>query len=647
MMKIISITAVSVILVVLSTAVFTYSPSKNTPGEAVFDSLKAASLCDVGTIDNVIDQNVAATNLETVNSKLSDLYKKGLLNNNVETYSLLKERKKLLLQLMKSNPDKALSYILDEGNREAIVSEIGCIEQEETVEGTLEVFHTDNLDGTGTYEYFITSNGKKLFLHPANDLSLISGSKIRVKGFKLDDDMLLDVAALGSQNQNIELLYTPDLSLSGVQKVAVLLVNFQNTAQPSFGKNYVEDAFSNVNAYYKKNSYGKISLQADVYGWYKIPISSTCVYSTVLTESIKIADKAIDFRKYSRIVVVAPFKNCDWYGVSSPGKILVLTNEGAINTSVAWIASGPFKQQTGIKIIAHELGHGFGNGHAKSIDCQSVSITKTFQGCTFNEYGDVYDVMGQGSLGHFNAPHKEVVGWLNESSIMKVTQSGTYKINTLESSVGIRAIKIQREPEDRAYNYMYLEYRQPLNYDNNFAKKVPRTDVYDGALIHVGTSSTLLVDASPVDTNDVYKSVLKLGSILIDPLTQTSIKVVSKNSNSMTFEIEIGKIDFTVPYLLIKLPADESNVSGTVEIKADASDAFGIDKVEFYVDDNLISTDYSEPYSSLWNTSLEPKCDEIVDPDKRKKCTKHHITVNVYDKSDYTNSESIRVYIQE
>src|SRR3989338_2670955 len=175
MMKIISITAVSVILVVLSTAVFTYSPSKNTPGEAVFDSLKAASLCDVGTIDNVIDQNVAATNLETVNSKLSDLYKKGLLNNNVETYSLLKERKKLLLQLMKSNPDKALSYILDEGNREAIVSEIGCIEQEETVEGTLEVFHTDNLDGTGTYEYFITSNGKKLFLHPANDLSLISG----------------------------------------------------------------------------------------------------------------------------------------------------------------------------------------------------------------------------------------------------------------------------------------------------------------------------------------------------------------------------------------------------------------------------------------------------------------------------------------
>lgn len=64
-------------------------------------------------------------------------------------------------------------------------------------------------------------------------------------------------------------------------------------------------------------------------------------------------------------------------------------------------------------------------------------------------------------------------------------------------------------------------------------------------------------------------------------------------------------VDKTPPEVTISSPTDNSYVRGEVEIGADASDVVGREKVEFYVDDTLRSTDTSPPYTYDWNTVLE------------------------------------------
>ena len=61
--------------------------------------------------------------------------------------------------------------------------------------------------------------------------------------------------------------------------------------------------------------------------------------------------------------------------------------------------------------------------------------------------------------------------------------------------------------------------------------------------------------------------------------------------------------DTTPPQVSISSPANNSTVSGTVNIQATATDNVGVSKVEFYVDNSLKSTDTSLPYAYSWDTS--------------------------------------------
>jgi len=77
--------------------------------------------------------------------------------------------------------------------------------------------------------------------------------------------------------------------------------------------------------------------------------------------------------------------------------------------------------------------------------------------------------------------------------------------------------------------------------------------------------------------------------------------------------------DGTLPIVKITRPINGSKVSNRIKISASASDESGIDRVEFYVDRNLISVDYSNPYNCYWDT-------------KSVSNGWHTITVRAYDK---------------
>lgn len=63
-------------------------------------------------------------------------------------------------------------------------------------------------------------------------------------------------------------------------------------------------------------------------------------------------------------------------------------------------------------------------------------------------------------------------------------------------------------------------------------------------------------------------------------------------------------VDTELPVASIVQPLDGSNVLGTIDFFASASDNIGVTHVEFYVDSTLLGTVFSSPYSLSWNTLM-------------------------------------------
>lgn len=61
--------------------------------------------------------------------------------------------------------------------------------------------------------------------------------------------------------------------------------------------------------------------------------------------------------------------------------------------------------------------------------------------------------------------------------------------------------------------------------------------------------------------------------------------------------------DSTAPTTSITSPTNNSQVSGTVSIQANASDNVGVTRVEFFINGSILSTDTSAPYTASWNTT--------------------------------------------
>ncbi len=74
--------------------------------------------------------------------------------------------------------------------------------------------------------------------------------------------------------------------------------------------------------------------------------------------------------------------------------------------------------------------------------------------------------------------------------------------------------------------------------------------------------------------------------------------------------------DTTSPSTSITQPAKNSILSGNVTIKANATDSYGIDRVEFYANsaagESLLGTDTTAPYQANWDTRLYPNGSYIL-----------------------------------
>lgn len=90
--------------------------------------------------------------------------------------------------------------------------------------------------------------------------------------------------------------------------------------------------------------------------------------------------------------------------------------------------------------------------------------------------------------------------------------------------------------------------------------------------------------------------------------------------------------DTDAPELSIEYPQNNSEISGFLEIAANASDNYGISRVEFYKNNSLLCNVTGKPYTCLWDTTNESNGN-------------YTITIKAYDNFNNENISEINVFV--
>ena len=203
-------------------------------------------------------------------------------------------------------------------------------------------------------------------------------------------------------------------------------------------------AGDSIDRYYRECSFGNLSFSGDVVGPYTIPHpndgSDGYTPAGWAWAAEKMAAAAgVNLSLYTQKVYVLAPTTAYWAGTAFLGG------------NQAWVNGGYWSDKG---VYAHEIGHCLGMYHASTPSA---------------EYGDGSDVMGYGltTLPHTNAPHKIQMGWLPDTRVQTITQSGSYSISLLETAgSAAQALKIAIP---NSHLFYYLSYRRRVGFDATFA----------------------------------------------------------------------------------------------------------------------------------------------------------------------------------
>lgn len=210
------------------------------------------------------------------------------------------------------------------------------------------------------------------------------------------------------------------------RNVCLITVKFSDSSAMPPSNSTIWSVFKtgtkNVYDFYESMSYGATFLTGQVFGPFTITRGTTgCDHRGWITQAKeKLAATGVDLTQFTNFAVFGPASTaCGFAGIAS-----VSGNYIYINGVATWAT------------LAHELGHNFGLGHARSSTCPT--------GCGILTYGDAYDRMGGGQHG-FSAPSRMYMGILSSNNFATVASTGTYTLEALErKSEGVKLLRIAR-----------------------------------------------------------------------------------------------------------------------------------------------------------------------------------------------------------
>ncbi len=507
---------------------------------------------------------------------------------------LSSQRKVLMRSLAKSSSAAFLALALKSNQKSLLPAEIQSdIESETTLtSATLEVLHVDDFKNPSNsrFEYFIHQGTDRWSLQTTSLLNLQSGTKVSLSGFRLEDSLVVNTTNLA----NFSVLSAPPIDSVGEQKTLVIPIRWSDSINPS--TSLTQSQISNLvfqggfQNFIKEASYDRASFSGDVLNWVTFPgvepndctggadTSNPAIQNAILQSGFNLANYGL--------ILYFGHGYC-----SGVGRYDQQIGGQTYRLSQSWVSSSgyqsfwagsPFAFSNLDYLLSHELGHGLGVIHANGWDCGDQTL---YGQCQHVEYGNHFDIMGQGTGLHFNALYKEILGWIKPSEVVTITVDNSknnpeYILNAIEKADAPHKIaKIEAVGGSAPF---YLEHRRAIGFDGHLARPelVSNTAGLFVNRFRAGWVPTShLLDMSPSSTgwyDDSLATTLNAGQTFSDPKTGITIgPITAVGEDSLSFRARAVAVPCTYLPPGLSFPSADYSVTiaagGSYSISATVS----------------------------------------------------------------------------
>jgi hypothetical protein len=347
------------------------------------------------------------------------------------------------------------------------------------------------------------------------DWRTAGGSRVEVFG-KIEPDGSIAVTALRlPASTGVEATQSALVTRNAV-RILVLRVTFDGGSAMGTAADATSLMDSAVK-FWTEASFGQLQAAYDLAGPYDIRFNQCSDNWRWMSDATTAAKNAgIDTTRYQHFMMLGN-QSCGYGG---------LGEQPGVNSWVAGLWPG---------VVVHELGHNFGLWHASSRTCTSSGATVTMSdSCTYAEYGDPFDPMGDGWPHHYSATNKSFLGWIAPDNIKTALGDMTYTLapSTLPSN-GLQLIHV-KGPQDIMYQ---LDFRRSASFDTYAANDPVVNGVSVRALFTAASDADRahLLDLSP--DGNFSKSALGVGQSYTFYGTSTTLTVLSAGASGASIQI--------------------------------------------------------------------------------------------------------------